>query len=257
MLRNIKKITIYLFLALTSFFAHAQTPDCYFKLYRHDIGITGGATYYMGDFNERLIPLLQPSYYGGLLYRFYINTQHAIRAQVSYGHLSGDAFHAPHPIVDPSGNNWKFDCPIMFVDVVAEIGFKQLNVVELRKKERFSPFISLGVGYILRFSDKEYASPLQNDKSNVTRQYLSIPVGIGMKYSFAPRFTAGVEWTIRKTFVDDMDNYNNVTPQGSVLINTDWLCNVGVTLAYRLPEQRTCPAYPTRKKQKGLAESQR
>ncbi len=259
MLQNLKKIVICFSLLAVSFFASAQrSPDCYFKLYRHDVGITGGATYYMGDFNERFIPLLQPSYYGGLMYRFHFNTQHALRAQASYGHVRGDATHAQDALPDPTGNRWKFDCPVLFIDVMGEIGFTPLDVVHIHKKQqRLSPFILIGMGYILRFPDNNYASPLQNDKSNVTRQYFSIPIGVGVKYVVAKRYTIGVEWTIRKTFVDDMDNYNDPTPAGTSLLNTDWLCNVGVTLTYRIPERRSCAAYPTKKKRSAMAENMR
>ena len=258
MLQRLKQIAIILCVVVIPSGLHAQrSSDCYFRLYRHDIGITAGATYYMGDFNDQFIPLRQPSYFAGVMYRFHFDTQYSLRAQISYGRVLGDATRTSDAIIDPSGNNWAFNCPIIFADVMGEIGLAPLNVTDFRQKERFAPFLLVGVGAILRFKDNDYVSPLQNDKSNVTRQYFSIPIGVGVKYAIAPRYTLGVEWIMRKTFVDDMDNYNDPTPQGSALINNDWLSTVGLTLSYRIPERRTCAAYPVKKKRQGLVESSR
>ncbi len=74
---------------------------------------------------------------------------------------------------------------------------------------------------------------------------MTLPVGLGMKYSPINRWALGLEWRFYKTSYDGIDGYINTTsPPRSLIHNNDWFSMAGFFATYRIFKQSAlCPAY--------------
>ncbi|MDE5742855.1 MAG: hypothetical protein K2H62_00715, partial [Bacteroidales bacterium] len=115
---------------------------------------------------------------------------------------------------------------------------------------------------------------LNDGPKNYSLTQFAIPFGIGFRYSISPRVAIGVEWTMRLTFSDYIDDVGGVyydqnrlfTEYGPLSAyfgdpaedkhaagaqrgdkNTfDWYSFAGVTVSIKLGRERNeCPAYST------------
>ncbi|MDR0729456.1 MAG: porin family protein [Prevotellaceae bacterium] len=234
----IKKALLCIVVLVSSLTLSAQ-DDCPYQE-NHDVGITGGATFYMGDLGDNYSFFRTPSYYAGLLYRYNFNEYYALRGQVAFGQLEGDRTRSDLPPTN-RGLPWHFTRPILLAEINAEIGFLPFDVIRLRKNNRISPYLLGGVGVAGLTDDPQLATNIKNNDVAATA-YLQ--VGVGVKWAAWKRIAVGAEWVMRKTFTDKIDYV--VSPPGSILINNDWIGTVGVVVTYRLSEDRLCPAYSQR-----------
>jgi hypothetical protein len=216
--------------------------ECFNNNDKLEVGLLAGAIYYMGDFNPNLIPLKNPFLYGGFMTRYNVARYLSLRSNLAFAYLTGNARGMEGFPPDPWGKNWEFLRPMLFLDALAEFNFMPYNAVDIRKGERFTPLLSLGVGASFLLPDV-YARPSSSMKSNKSILLLDIPVGIGAKWCFIERFTLGVEWTFRISFNDDIDFYDGVNEEHSPVINNDWIGTFGVSVSYLIKYNRSCPAY--------------
>ncbi|MDR0691654.1 MAG: DUF6089 family protein [Prevotellaceae bacterium] len=240
------KHVILLFVLLPGF---AQLPaqeragfECFNNNDKLEVGLLAGAIYYMGDFNPNLIPLKNPFPYGGVLARYNIFQYLSLRGNLAFAYITGNAEGMEGFPFDPWEKNWEFMRPMLFFDALAEFNFMPYNAVDIRKKQRFTPLLSLGVGASFLFPDV-YAHAANSVKSNKSLFFLDIPVGIGAKWCFLERFTLGVEWMFRISFDDGIDFYDGVNEAHSPVINNDWIGTLGVSVSYLIKYNRSCPAY--------------
>jgi hypothetical protein len=244
-----------------------RNKNSIFRVDRTELGLGLGTTFYFGDYNEYL-PFMEPRYYGSVMHRFSFNLLYALRTSISFGNISGNSslYRGDMPFYDLK---YPYGRPVIhfsrnFIDfnTGVELGFRPLEPVEHRLNERFSPYIFLGVGIAILYTDSyaknedaRSASSLYpriygtNDDNASSIQVFHIPIGLGFKYSPWRRWTIGVEWQLKKTFNDDIDRFNNVKPseindnkKGSLFMNTDWMSFLGVNIAYRLAVKSKCPA---------------
>ncbi len=253
----LKKIVILPFLLFVCTAVAQNASDCNFERNVHELGIVGGASYYMGDFNPNLTPLKSPSWYGGLMYRYNFARYFAFRGQLGMGTLRGTGEGLIGLLPDPLNNNWEFNRPWLFVDVMTEFNFMQYNAADIRKKQRFTPVLLLGVGtsYLMANTVK-VASRSRSGSSNASSLFFNIPVGIGAKWCFKERMTLGVEWIWRISFYNEVDYYKGVDPNHSPGINNDWIGTIGITLSYLFKQSVPCLSTtvhkPSKHKFKGI-----
>ncbi len=230
-------------LLLFVFPATAQdASDCFYERNAHEFGVLGGASYYMGDFNANLTPLKQPSWYAGVMYRYNLKRYFAFRAQLGYGNIKGSGEGVKGLPEDPMNNNWKFDRPWIFGDAMVEFNFMPYNAVDIRKNQRFTPLLMLGLGVSNFGSNAIQPESYSSAKRGSSPLLIDIPVGIGFKWCVAERFTLGAEWLWRISFYDEIDYYAGVNADHSATINNDWIGSIGLTLSYHIPQYVTCPA---------------
>jgi len=268
-------------LALTSTFAQ-----------RSEIGAFAGGSFYLGDLNP--IGLFSQTQLAlGGVYRYNLSTRWALRGNILWGTITADDAKRENP------RNLSFRSRIGEFSVQAEINY--LNYFTGSKNYRFSPYLFGGVA-VFSFNPQAYyfdpvthtgrwidLAPLStegqglaaypNKKTYSTTQF-SIPFGLGFKYSLNSTFSIGVEWGMRKTFTDYLDDVSGtyvdfgvlfaergedavrlsdrsvprfnedgsrVNPVGSQRGNsnrTDWYSFAGVTLTARIGKGRPepCPA---------------
>ena len=124
-----------------------------------------------------------------------------------------------------------------------EINFFEYDHPFKKEETLFSPYISLGLGYTLYSKYR----PNENSNSENPQFILSLPVGIGVKWKPLDWAHFGMEWSFRKTFVDDLDTmgYGEINPSDpygfgeySLWHNNDWYSFAGVFVTIDLFHRR-------------------
>ena len=206
------KLSLSIFFAFIMSVAFGQKQTI---LSRSEIGLLLGGSYYIGDLNQYgHFKNTQPAL--SLLYRFNINHRVAWRVNLSYGSVRGTDSDARNNVIRNRNLNFSTNIfeaatgvefnyfPFQFghprynatAYLLAEIGVFAMNPVTSINGERIElqPLGTEGQGSEL--SSKGYYSKTQ----------LTIPLGFGFKASIGPKVSIGVEYAIRKTFTDYIDD---------------------------------------------------
>jgi hypothetical protein len=260
---------------------------------RSEIGGFVGGSFYLGDLNQTLFSQTQLA--AGVIYRYNLNTRWTIRGNAFWGTVKADDEKHNNP------RNLSFRSRINEFSLQAEINFLPYFTGS-RTRYRFSPYIFGGVG-LFTFNPQAYhyntlalkgewvdLAPLSTEgqglaeypdiKAYNTTQ-LCFPFGLGFKYSLNSTFAIGVEWGMRFTTTDYLDdvsgNYINlevlarersplaaqlsdrsdplfhtdgtrVNPEGSRRGSSnkrDWYSFVGITLTAKIGRinRESCPAH--------------
>lgn len=191
-----------------------------------DFGVLIGGAYYNGEINPTR-QFYKPSLSFGAFVRLNMNKRFALRFSGYYAHLKGDVNDFPdrvtHFIPPPRES---FNKQVM--DLTGQLEFNFLPYITGERNFLRSTYVSAGLGYGL-FSGSSNS--------------LLIPFGVGAKMNFGERLSGGIEWSFRKTFADDIDNYPNLL--GNTLINNnDWYSFFGLFISYKFVKfAADCPAY--------------
>jgi len=198
-----------------------------------EAGVFAGAGYYNGDINPSK-QFYNPSMAIGGIFKYNISKHFAFRVSANYATLG--ASDADFSSETARLRQAAFSANLIDFNILFEYNFRpysNFGFVE-RNKERFAPYVFLGVGGKYLLNDQGFSNPV------------TIPFGLGVKYNIFERFTLGSEWGFRKTFSDNLDGVKNIQDDQHVpvLHNTDWYAFVGLFLTYKLGEERiSCPAY--------------
>ncbi len=189
-----------------------------------DFGLLAGGAYYMGEINPTR-QFYSPSPSFGGFFRWNINKRFAGRLSGYYLSLSGDDNDFPGRI-DPGMDGMSFSNSLIDFTAQAEFNF----VPYMTGEGRFlnSIYIAGGIGY---------STILSGSNS------LVIPFGLGFKIDLSERLSTGLEWSFRKTFVDDIDDFANPL-ENTLLNNNDWYSIFGLFISYKFVKfAADCPAY--------------
>ncbi len=176
-----------------------------------EVGIFGGGAYYIGDLNPHFHFLNTDKAYGGLV-RYLENKRWAFRGQFVYGKIKGDDVSSGFM----PERGLSFTSGIYEASIVSEFNF--LPYFTGSAKDVFSPFIFAGIagfhhrperaGVSLRElnTEGEGGSILENPHKVYSLYQFAIPFGLGVKYSFSGKFAVSLEWGLRRTFTDYLDD---------------------------------------------------
>jgi len=194
---------VVIFFALSSSGAYGQ---------RHEIGVTFGGMYYLGDLNpSRQFAMTKPSF--GAVYRLNINDRMSLRANLLHGTLAGD-----DAVVQFNRNrNLSFTAPIWEGSAIFEFTF--LPFVAGNPSTIATPFVMAGFG-LTHFNPKTmdnsgieiYLRDL-NTEDNTEKYSLfttNMLFGIGIRYNLVSPIVLTLEWSMRSTgtdFIDDVSGY--------------------------------------------------
>ncbi len=195
-----------------------------------DVGVFGGQSYYLGDVNPDQHFVGSKLAYGVLI-RLNTSDRFGLRVGFTRGTLKADdmdfrdkgklpvpSFSPGNPIInreDYISRGLNFTTNITELTVQAEINFLPFFVGS--KRHRWTPFIFGGASMFL-FNPKETATQLklqgygtegqlsQNKKKKYTTTSIAIPFGLGFKFSLSKRLGMSIEWGMRKTFTDYIDD---------------------------------------------------
>jgi hypothetical protein len=168
-----------------------------------------------------------------------------------------------------SDDSFNFQRSIQTIEGIFEFNFLDYQMGSL-KKGRFTPFLSLGLGAFYSRSPrrgtlilkpnlptmlvpyKNLYQPVLDDNENKTNDADAfapiIPMGFGFKYNLTKRLGMCMEFCVRKTFTDNIDNlkdpkkYQNVDPlmeyppdfTPNVLVKNDWYASLHLSLHWQV-----------------------
>ena len=200
-----------------------------------DIGIMAGGSNYVGDINsmfnktdnthewnqfESSFNLYNVHFMGGLLVRYNLNPRWSFRGSLLLSKLSGDDKHFSNP------RNLNFHSNIQELSFTSEFSFLDYKTGSIH--HRFTPFIFAGLS-VFHFNPKTEITDNNNEimtlnlhdmhteglgiidgTDNYKLWQISIPFGIGLKFSVNKYICLGLEWGFRKTFTDYLDDISSV-----------------------------------------------
>ena len=195
------------------------------EFYRNEVGIFIGGSYYLGDLNPNK-HFLQTKFAGGLLYRYNITPRWAFKVTALMGGLEGSDAKSKANLE----RNLNFRSYIF--DFSTQIEFNFLQYLLGDKKHYISPYIFVGASvFYFNPQAKEGATwyslhslgtegqgtTLEGVKKPYSLTSIAIPFGLGLKISPTRYLSLGLEWGIRKTFTDYIDDVSTVYPDPVVL----------------------------------------
>lgn len=252
-----------------------------------ELGIMLGGSYYLGDLNPYK-HFNNTNLAGTFLYRDKIanNDQLTYRIHIGYGTVEAYDSESSDPAL--VNRNLNFKSRILEIGPLLEINFLPYEIGSA--KLPFTPYMMIGLTYFkmnpmgqynddwveLQSLGTEGEGTEYSDHKLYKLNQLSIPIGLGLKFNMTERWAFGLEYGIRKTFTDYLDDVsgNYVNPvllsatngtlsaqmsdqslnnEGSLANvngqsvsrgnpNTkDWYVFAGITLSYRLIKYTTCP----------------
>lgn len=160
--------------------------------YMMEVGLGGGASFYMGDANTRL--------YGNtngvisVLARYNFNPRLSLKANLAAAGISGSTEDAYGTL---PGDEAVFSRTLYDLGVQLEWGFCGYGIEGWNGTRRLAPYGLTGLG--VTFAPK----PERNDLA------ACIPIGLGLRYKLSDRVNVGLEWTMRFSTSDRLDVTGN------------------------------------------------
>ncbi len=242
----------------------------------NEIGIFLGGSYYIGELNPtgHLNSLTRPA--AGLVYRHNVGYRLSFVGSALFGSVQG--IDARTSSYEQQQRNLSFRSRIYELAARTEFNFVEYKIGD--EKHQFTPFLFLGLS-VFNFNPKaSYGNqwvalqPLKTEGQGkgYMRTQIAIPFGAGFKANLAKRIGLVIEWGMRKTFTDYLDDVSTVYANpadlaangpAAVLLadrsltagdntgsqrgnprNKDWYCFTGLTLSFQLTDKpKVCSAY--------------
>jgi hypothetical protein len=195
-----------------------------------EVGIFLGGSYYTGDLNPsgHFNRFTRPA--AGLLYRMNFNPRISTKVIGSYGLVEGDDAYSKNEA--HRNRNLSFRSNIM--EFAVELEFNFLPYVTGSKKLAVStPYVFAGIS-VFHFDPKGFysgrwyglhamgtegqGSAFSNEKKYSLTQF-SIPFGVGIKVNTSKHVGINLEWGLRKTFTDYLDDVSGKYVDSKLLIS--------------------------------------
>ncbi len=261
----------------------SNAQNQYSKTSRYDFGIFVGGSYYIGDLNNKHFgKFTQPA--GGGVFRYNLTQRAALRANFLVGTIEAYDSRSDSPWQRERNLNFKSSV----IELSTQFEFNFLNYkIGGDEYHNFSPYIFFGLagyhfnpqgqttnGWValqpLGTEGQELTEGASPQKYKLTQ--IAIPFGIGFKTGFSKNMCLGVEWGMRKTFTDYLDdvsttyydpgvlkeergalaasmsdrslgkdpNYSDVGKQRGNPANKDWYSFFGLVLTIRIQKTNSC-----------------
>lgn len=192
----------------------------------HELGAMFSTSYYVGDLAPKDFYPQRFEPGGGLIYRYNMSDRVAFKASALYNRLYAHDKNADNAW--QRNRNLHFRASIFEMSGQIEINFLTYEIGDERRPS--SPYLFAGLA-IFRFNPKaEYndrwvdLQPLgtegqgmsnKDDRYSLTQ--ISIPFGVGFKFNIAGNLAGAVEWGMRKTFTDYLDDVSTVYVESALL----------------------------------------
>jgi len=250
-----------------------------------ELGIFLGGSYYIGDLNPmgHFNQFTKPA--GGIVFRYNFNHRLAFRANALFGGVEGDDSFSNSS--SQQQRNLYFKSYI--TELSTQLEFNFLDYLIGDDSKGFSPYIFGGLAgfhfnpqakvnntfYDLQpLGTEGQGLPGGATKKKYKLTQMSLPFGVGVKANLSKNIGISIEWGMRKTFTDYLDdvsgryydpailaakrgpltaqlsdpsigtdpNYTNVGRQRGNSTTTDWYSFAGIALTVKFREKRkTCP----------------
>lgn len=237
-----RTLTLLLLALLTAFTASAQGSDV--LEYQQEIGGGVGVSSYVGDAGGTF--LSHPGLAASFIWRRNLNQRMTIKTNLALGHISGntdDVFVPVDPLSKTAEGGARAQS-IHFSRNVVDAGAQfELNFLgyglgaAYKGLSRWTPYMLAGVGICVGFGG-----------DGETTGGLVLPVGLGFRYKLRPRLNLGLEWTVRFSTSDKLDDADLPTHladpygiKGDLFKNRDAYQLLLVSITYDIsPKYRKC-----------------
>lgn len=204
-----------------------------------EYGFFIGGAYYIGDLNREHFSQ-QNWAFGGIYRHNFKNERVVFRLNCIYGHVQADD--KKSGIQNQIHRNLSFRSSVLEIGPVFEVNFFPYKLGQTRTdQEKFgTPYFFGGITYLnmnpkaqLKDSDGNFyeewneLQPLGtegqgtnlNSKKEYSLSQISMPVGIGVKLNLSQSISMSLEYGIRKTFTDYLDDVSGQYPDNAQLSN--------------------------------------
>lgn len=190
-----------------------------------EIGVLLGQSYYLGDLNPTTqFPRGHTHISWGVILRQPINERWAFKAQYYSSKLSGSD--ASSKSSAAQNRNLSFETPLNEFSGQFEFNFSRYHSFIIR--HHFSPYLfgGLGLGVInprAEFNGNQYDLRellTEGQERPYSKAQFIIPFGFGLKFKFSHRVMFALEYGIRKTFTDYIDDVSTAYPDDPVILTT-------------------------------------
>ncbi len=185
-----------------------------------EIGITGGVSYYIGDLNPTRHYPANTHLAGGLFYRYNIDQRYAVRIQGLFTKI--ESYDSDSPDSLQQLRNLGFRTNLFEVAATVEINFLKYRGIT-KDSHNWTPYIFLGLAYFHMnpqnlLDDTWYdLQPLGTEGQGTSAagepyklDVMSIPHGVGFKFALTDKLDLGLEWGLRRTYTDYLDDVSGV-----------------------------------------------
>lgn len=231
----------YLFIVLLSLLSYSSSAQF---IGRSEFGLMVGGGNYIGDINPKYNFYNTKLMFGGI-YRYNINPRWVIRANALFGSVAG------YDSDFDNIRNLSFESKIHELSAICEFNFFDYQTGS--RKHRLSPYIFGGIGVFFMNPKTLIENRIENETQWVELQPLategqgmdgynspysltqiSIPFGLGLKFSLSKYICIGLEWGLRMTFTDYIDDISGNYVDRNTLL--DWSGELGLAAADRTNE---------------------
>lgn len=204
-------------LACTANFASAQSAE---------MGIMGGVSYYIGDLNQSHFK--NSNFSSGLIFRYNFNPRITFRLNLLLGKV--EAYDSESNNVNQINRNLSFESAITELGAMIEVNY--YSFVTGDEKTRFTTYIVTGISYFKMNPKAQYQDVLYElqplstegqglpggpDKYNLDA--FALPFGLGAKVNIVGRLAISVEYSLRFTGTDYLDDVSTVYYDNDVLLS--------------------------------------
>jgi hypothetical protein len=204
--KSILKLVFFLAVFLAANFSFSQ---------KWEVGGLLGASNYNGDLARKIV-LKESHLAAGVFFRYNLGKYWSVKPALQFGTISGDDKNFP----ENKYRNLSFKSNITELSTMMEFNFKPFGAQV--RTENFTPYLELGVGLFhfkpkTMYNDNWFSlNSLHTEGQNSANIYkltqLSIPFGMGLKWSVNNNLTLGFEFVYRKTFTDYLDDVSKTYP---------------------------------------------
>lgn len=182
---------------------------------RSDLGVFVGGGYYVGDLNE-LKHFNNSNLSLGGIFRYNLNSRVSLRANFTYTTLEADDADATNPVL--VNRNLSFKSEIY--EFATGIEFNYLPYHTGHSKYKISPYFFVEMGFFnmnpktnyqgnwieLQTLGTEGQGTELSSKDFYSKTQFCLPLGVGCKFSLAKNISLNLEYGLRKTFTDYIDD---------------------------------------------------
>lgn len=182
---------------------------------RSAIGVMVGGSYYIGDLNK-YSHFKNTNLSLGIIYKYHLNSRLELRGTFRYGKIQASDSDSKNP--DQLARNLSFESNIF--ELAGGLEFNYLNYKMGNKRYFFTPYMFIDIGLFKMNPKTEYNGELVelqpigtegqnsdlNDKKAYALTQIVVPFGVGFKFNLGDRAALSLEYGIRKTFTDYLDD---------------------------------------------------
>lgn len=179
---------------------------------KSEVGPFFGTSFYIGDLNPTSL-FANPKLVGGILYRYNFNPRWALKANILFANVAASDYRNNNQYE----RNLSFRSPITEIGAEVELNF--FNLYNTSGRNRITPYIFAGIA-VFSFNPQaelngQYydlqplgteGQGMEGEKDFYSLTSVAIPFGLGVKVNIGRYISFGLEWGMRYTFTDYLDD---------------------------------------------------